>query len=316
MKKRIAVIGATGQQGGGLCRALADSEEFELRALSRNPNSEAAGALKSQGIEVVEADLDQPSSLDDAFEGVYGVFAVTNYWELNSAAREKLQAKNVADACRKANIEHVVWSTLEDTRDYIPATSSAMPMLEGEYRVPHLDCKSEANSYFEGLPATFLITSFFWDNMVNFGMSPKLDQDGIYRWYMPMGDAKLAGHAAQDIGNVVAAIFADPNRFLGRSIGIQAEALTLAEMASTVAKVFEVPVEYVALDADAYRSQPFDGAKEIGNNLQYFRDWNAEFLELRSSALMRELNPNCMNFENFVRSRADSIKAVMNAPHN
>jgi uncharacterized protein YbjT (DUF2867 family) len=313
MKTRIAVIGATGSQGGGLCRALlTQRDEFEVIAITRNAKGVKATALREQGAEVVEADLDDYPSLVTAFEGATGVFGVTNYWELHSAAREKAQAQNIAAACRAARVHHVVWSTLEDTRDYIPQSFDGMPFIDGDYRVPHLDGKNEANAYFSDLPTTYLITSFFWDNLINFGLAPSLDKDGVYRWAMPFGHARLAAHAAQDIGPAVASIFAEPQRFIGETVGIQADALTLSEMAETLAAVLDVRVEYMPIEPDDFRALPFDGAEEMGNNFQYFRDWNESFLSLRSKSRMQSLNPRVMDFAQFVTTHADRIRSVMN----
>ena len=162
MKKTIAVVGATGSQGGGLCQALlAMPDAFEVRALTRNPESEKAKLLSAAGAHVVQADLDDLASLTVAFEGTDGVFGVTNYWEHQSLEREKAQAQNIALACQNSVVEHVVWSTLEDTRTFIPSDFDAMPMLDEVYRVPHLDGKSEADIFFKDLPTTYLITSFF-----------------------------------------------------------------------------------------------------------------------------------------------------------
>src|SRR5678815_208263 len=167
MAKIIAVVGATGVQGGGLARAiLADpSGGFSVRAITRDPNKDAAKALAAKGAEVVSANLDDVESLKKAFAGVHGVFGVTNFWEHFSAEKEKAQAKNIADAARAAGVKHVIWSTLEDTRQFMSPDDKRMPMLQGKYRVPHFDAKAEADEYFKGLPVTYLVTSFYWDNL-------------------------------------------------------------------------------------------------------------------------------------------------------
>ena len=118
MAKVIAVLGATGGQGGGLCRAiLADpGGGFSCRAVTRDPIKDKAKALATAGAEVVAADLDDVESLKKAFAGVDGVFGVTNFWEHFSGEKEKAQAKNIADAAKAAGVKHVIWSTLEDTR--------------------------------------------------------------------------------------------------------------------------------------------------------------------------------------------------------
>src|SRR4029078_711435 len=166
-KKIIAVVGATGTQGGGLSRAiLADANGgFALRAITRDPNKDNAKALAAKGGEVVQANLDDVESLKKAFAGAYGVFGVTNFWEHFSGEKEKAQAKNIADAAKAAGVKHVIWSTLEDTRKLMDPDDKRMAMLQEKYRVPHFDAKAEANEYFNGLPSTLLVTSFYWDNL-------------------------------------------------------------------------------------------------------------------------------------------------------
>ena len=157
MAKIIAVVGATGSQGGGLVRAiLADpSGGFTARAITRDPSKDKAKALAAAGAEVVSADLDNVESLKKAFAGAHGVFAVTNFWEHFSGEKEIAQAKNIAEAAKAAGVKHVIWSTLEDTRKLMAADDTRMPMLQGKYRVPHFDAKAEADAAFAGLPVTY-----------------------------------------------------------------------------------------------------------------------------------------------------------------
>ena len=147
-KKIIAVLGSTGSQGGGLCRAiLADKAgEFSCRAITRDTNKDKAKALASGGAQVVKADLDDVESLKKAFAGAYGVYAVTNFWEHFSGEKEIAQAKNIAAAAKAAGVKHVVWSTLEDIRKFMKPDDKRMPMLQEKYRVPHFDAKAEANA--------------------------------------------------------------------------------------------------------------------------------------------------------------------------
>ena len=174
-KKIIAVLGSTGSQGGGLCRAiLADSAGgFACRAVTRDTSKDKAKALAVAGAQVVKADLDDVESLKKAFAGAYGVYAVTNFWEHFSGEKEKAQAKNIADAAKAAGVKHVIWSTLEDIRKFMKPDDKRMPMLQQKYRVPHFDAKAEANAFFAGVPTTFLVTSFYWDNLYMFGLAPK-----------------------------------------------------------------------------------------------------------------------------------------------
>src|SRR3954469_11689914 len=202
-KKIIAVVGATGAQGGGLVRAiLADkSGGFAARALTRHPDSDKAKALAQAGAEVVAADLDDEKSVERAFAGAYGAFCLTNFWEHFSVEKELAQANNMARAAKTAGVQHVIWSTLEDTRKWVPLSDDRMPTLQGKYKVPHFDAKGEADARFRdrGVPTTFLLTSFYWDNLVFFGMNPKPDANGTLAFTLPMDRAKLAGIAASDI---------------------------------------------------------------------------------------------------------------------
>src|SRR3954447_21425098 len=210
-KKIIAVVGATGAQGGGLARAiLADRNGgFAVRAITRKPESEKAQALKNAGAELVTADADDPSSIRRAFTGAYGAFCLTNFWEHFSPERELSQARNLAQAAKAAGVQHVIWSTLEDTRNQVPLEDARMPTLMGHYKVPHFDAKGEADAFFReaGVPTTFLLTSFYWDNLIHFGMEPKPGADGVLEFVLPMDDAKLPGIAAEDIGRCAYGIF-------------------------------------------------------------------------------------------------------------
>ena len=138
-KKIIAVVGATGAQGGGVVRAiLADPNgPFTARAITRDPNSDKARELAALGAEVVAADIDDVESLRRAFDGAYGAFCVTFFWAHFSAEKELEEARNMATAARDAGVKHVIWSTLEDTRKLVPLSDDRMPTLHGKYKVPH-----------------------------------------------------------------------------------------------------------------------------------------------------------------------------------
>jgi hypothetical protein len=137
-KKIIAVVGATGQQGGGLARAILDDPggEFAVRAVTRKPGSEPAKALAARGAEIVTADLDDEASVLKALEGAHGAFFVTAFWEYVSVERERAHARAMANAAKAAGVKHVVWSTLPDTRAYIPLDDDRVPTLEGRYHCP------------------------------------------------------------------------------------------------------------------------------------------------------------------------------------
>lgn len=313
--KIIAVVGSTGAQGGSLVEAILRDPNggFAARAITRDPTKDKARAIAAKGGEVVQADLDDVESLKKAFAGAYGVYAVTNFWEHFSGEKEKAQAKNVADAARAAGVSHVIWSTLEDTRNLMNADDKRMPMLQDKYRVPHFDAKAEANAYFKGLPTTFLVTSFYWDNLYSFGLAPKKGADGKYEWTFPMGDRKLAGMAVEDIGKSAYAIFKAGQQYVGKTVGIVSQHLTLTEMGEKISKGMGVgPIRYNAVDADVYRSFGFPGADEMGNMFQVYRDFEKQVTGARSADVARQLNPELQSFDQFIAKNKSKIEAAMN----
>jgi uncharacterized protein YbjT (DUF2867 family) len=300
-KKTIAVLGATGAQGGGLVRAILNDSgsNFKVRAITRNANSEKALALAKLGAEVVSADLDDLESLKKAFGGAYGLYAVTNFWEHFSADKEISQIKNIAQAAKAAGIEHVVWSTLEDTRKWVPLDDNSMPTLAGKYKVPHFDGKGEGDHFFTdyGVPTTFLLTSFYWDNLIYFGMAPKKGEDGKYYFTIPTDNKKLPGIAAEDIGKCAYGIFKGGSEYIGKTVGISGEHLTGAKMAETLSTVLGVEIVFNSVPFDVYRSFGFPGADDIGNMFQFKHDFEEYFCGIRNLDESRKLNPALQNFE-------------------
>jgi uncharacterized protein YbjT (DUF2867 family) len=299
-KKIIAVVGATGAQGGGLARAiLADrSSQFAVRALTRNVEGGKARELAAAGAEVVAADIDDAGSVERAFAGAYGAFCLTNFWEHFSADREIAQAEAMARSARAAGVQHLVWSTLEDTRKWVPLESDRMPTLHGKYKVPHFDGKGEADQKFRdaGVPTTWLLTSFYWDNLIHFGSGPQRGPDGTLALTFPMGDRKLPGIAAEDIGKCAYGIFRRGKEFVGRTVGIAGEHLTGAEMAAALSDALGEPVRYNDVPPEVYRSFGFPGADDLGNMFQFKRDFNDYYTGARSVEFSRSLNPELLGF--------------------
>ena len=309
-KKIIAVVGATGSQGGGLARAiLADPNGgFAVRAITRDKNKDNAKALASQGAEVVSANLDDVESLKKAFAGAHGVYAVTNFWEHFSGEKEKAQAKNIAEAAKAAGVKHVIWSTLEDTRKLMDPSDKRMPMLQEKYRVPHFDAKAEADAYFAGLPVTYLVTSFYWDNLYMFGLAPKKDDTGVYSWTFPMANSKLAGIAVEDIGKVAYGIFKAGSQYIGKTVGITGENLTIDEMGEKLSKGLGIgPVKYNAVEANTYRSFGFPGADEMGNMFQVYCEFEKQVCGARSADVARQLNPQLQTFDQWLAKNKSRI---------
>jgi uncharacterized protein YbjT (DUF2867 family) len=310
-KKIIAVIGATGAQGGGLVHAiLADkSGEFAVRAITRNPESEKAKALGKLGAEVVAADIDDVESLKKAFAGAYGVYCVTFYWDHFSPEKEREEARNMAQAAKAVGVKHVIWSTLEDTRKWVPLDDDRMPTLQEKYKVPHLDGKGEANQEFidADVPTTFLLTSFYWDNFINLGMGPKSNGDGSMALTLPMGDKKLPGIASEDIGKCALGIFKKGSEYIGKTVGISGDQLTGEQMAAAFSKALGQKVSYNAVEPDVYRSFDFPGADDIGNMFQFKRDFEDYYCGARSLERSRALNPELLSFSDWLAKYKDRI---------
>jgi uncharacterized protein YbjT (DUF2867 family) len=307
----IAVVGSTGAQGGGLVRAiLADTAGgFAARAITRDANSDKARALASAGAEVVAANMDDEASLARALAGAHGAYFVTNFWEHFSPEREIAQAGNLARAAKTAGVRHVIWSTLEDSRKWIPLSDDRMPTLMGHYKVPHFDAKGEADAIFRdaGLPTTFLLTSFYWENFIYFGMGPKRGPDGRLAITLPMGDRRLPGIGAEDIGRCAYGVFRRGNEYVGRTVGIAGEHLTGAQMAAGLTKALGQEIRYNEVSPAAFRAFGFPGAEDLGNMFQFNRDFADDFCRARSVDESRRLNPALQTFEAWLRDNAPRI---------
>jgi uncharacterized protein YbjT (DUF2867 family) len=310
-RKLIAVLGATGAQGGGLARAILRDPAggFTVRVLTRNPSSDKAKALAALGAEIVDADADDERSLERAFNGAYGAFCVTFFWDHFQPKKELAQAQAMARAAKAAGLQHVIWSTLEDTRQRVPLDDDRMPTLMGEYKVPHFDAKGEADEAFRqaGVPTTFLLTSFYWDNFIHFGSGPKPGPDGTLALTFPLGDAAMAGIAAEDIGKCAYGVFKAGKRYIGRTVGIAGGHLTGSEMAAAMTRAIGREVRYNAVTPAAYRGFGFPGAEDLGNMFQFYRDFSDDFRASRDPALARSLNPELQTFDQWLGANASRI---------
>ena len=163
-------------------------------------------------------------------------------------------------AAKHTGLQHVIWSTLEDTRQWMPLSDDRMPTLMGKYRVPHFDAKGEANQVFTDLnvPTTFLLTSFYWENLIYFGMGPKRGSDGKLAITLPMGNKKLPGIAAEDIGKCAYGIFKKGHELIGKTVGNAGEHLTGAQMAAALTRALGQEVRYNDVPPEVDRSFDFE----------------------------------------------------------
>jgi uncharacterized protein YbjT (DUF2867 family) len=234
---------------------------------------------------------------------------VTNFWEHFSPERELTQATNMAEAARDAGLEHVIWSTMEDTRRWMSLDDDRMPTLMGKYKVPHCDAKGESNQAFldRKVPTTFMVTSFYWDNFIYLGMQPKRGSDGVLSITLPMGDKKLPGIAVEDIGRCAYGIFQRGREYLGRTLGVSGEHLTGDEMAAALSDALGEVVRYNAVTPEAYRHFGFPGAEDLGNMFQFKRDFNEDYRRARNIDEARALNPDLQSFTQWLSRNKEKI---------
>lgn len=310
-KKIIAVFGATGAQGGSLARAILNDKDsaFAVRAITRDPASDKAKELAAMGAEVVQADIDDRPSLQKALEGAYGAYFVTFFWAHFSPEKELEEAKAMAEAAKQAGLRHAIWSTLEDTRTFVPLDDDRMPTLHGKYKVPHFDAKGEADHFFTdlGVPTTFLRASFYWDNFIYFGSGPKKGPDGKLYLTFPLDDKKMAGIAAEDIGKCAYGIFKKGEEMIGKTVGVAGEHLTGQEMAQKLSKVMGQEVVFNNVSPETFRGFGFPGADDLGNMFQFYRDFEEDCNRVRDVGFSKELNPELKSFDEWLAENGKRI---------
>jgi uncharacterized protein YbjT (DUF2867 family) len=310
-KKLIAILGATGAQGGGLAKAILSDKnsEFSVRVLTRDAQSDKAKALAAMGAEIIEGDIDSDESLRKLLEGAYGAFFVTFFWAHFSAEKETAEAKRLAHAAKEAGVQHVIWSTLEDTRKYVPLNDDSMPTLHGKYKVPHFDGKGEGDQFFieAGVPTTFLRASFYWDNFVYFGSGPKKGPDGKLYLTLPLDDKKMAGIASEDIGKSAYGIFKAGKEMIGKTVGVAGEHLTGKEMATAMSKAIGQEVIFNNVSPETFRSFGFPGADDLGNMFQFYRDFDEVCNSVRDVNNSKKLNPELKSFDQWLEANAAKI---------
>jgi hypothetical protein len=215
----------------------------------------------------------------------------------------------MARAAKETGLRHVVWSTLEDTREYVPLDDDRMPTLKERYKVPHFDAKGEADAFFRDndVPTTYFSASFYWDNLIHFGMEPQRGEDGVLRFVLPMDDAKMPGIAAEDIGRCAYGVFQAGEEKIGERVGVAGEHLSGAEMAEALGDALGEKVEHAAVSPDTYRSFDFPGADDLGNMFQFYRDFEDEFRALRPVEEARRLNPRLKTFREWLDENAEKL---------
>ena len=215
----------------------------------------------------------------------------------------------MARAARRAGLAHVVWSTLEDTRKTVPLDDPRLPTLQGKYKVPHFDAKGEADAVFaaEGVPTSYLLAAFYWDNFIHFGAGPRPSGDGSLVLALPLGGQKLPGIAAEDIGACAYGVFRRGKPAIGERFGIAGEILTGEEMAAKLGQALGRTVTFQDVPFDVYRGLGFPGADDMGNMFEYQAMLGEAFLRARDPRLSRALNPAIQDFDAWLAGNASRI---------
>jgi uncharacterized protein YbjT (DUF2867 family) len=282
-RRPIAVVGATGLQGGATARALLDAGA-PVRALARRTDSDAARALTELGADLVAADLDDPEGLRAAFTGVDGVFAMTTPGHDQRTDLEVTHGHAIADAAAAASVPHVVYSSIGGA--------------ERHTGIPHFDSKRDVEEYLiaRGLSTTFVRPVFFMDNFAQF-ITPTME-DGTLMVRIPLPPGiPLQMITAEDVGAVAAAAALDPDRVPGGSIEIAGDELTGEQIAEAYQHRYDVPARYEPLPIEVLGGDADQRA--MFEWLAHLPAWQADF------AATRALAPRTKTFEQWLVTRLD-----------
>lgn len=294
----ILVIGATGAQGGSVARHLLADGSFTVRAMTRNPDSSAAQALREAGAEIVRGDLADPASIRQALVGCNGVFGVTNFWE--HFAAEEQHGRNLIDAIAEAKVSCFVFSTLPNVHK----------VTGGKLEVPHFDIKGRLEEYARSrnLSAVYLHVAFYYENFIHF-FPPQKQDDGSYTFGFPQGDTPLAGVSVEDVGGIARLVFKNPAAYRNQIVGVVGDDLPPAEYARMLSEQTGKTVHYQHVPRETFAALGFPGAEDLANMFEY----NRTYIPSRKNDLerCRELYPDMQSFEAWARTHRDALLEVM-----
>ncbi len=264
--KIILVTGATGNQGGAVIKNLFAQNKFSVRALVRNETSDKAKALESSGAELAEGDFDNAASLEKASQNVHGVFAMQDF--KNGADTEIAQGKALVDAARKSGVEHFVYSSVGSA--------------ERNTGIPHFESKYKVEEYIRqiGLPYTILRPVFF---MYNYNGMRQMIENGTL--YMPLSAGKkLQQLSEDDYGKMMADVFADMDKFLGKEIEVASVDITMKEVAESFSSVLDKQISYQQIPFEDFQKQ---AGEEITTMFRWFENvgYNANLKSLEKTFL-------------------------------
>ncbi|XP_070531980.1 nmrA-like family domain-containing protein 1 [Ptychodera flava] len=299
MSKVIVVFGATGAQGGSVARALLCDPQYKVRAVTRDPNSPAAGALAAQGAEVVCAEYGNKESLARALEGAYGCFVVTKsqFGVPNFEEIEVKQGENIADVCAVLRVQHVVFSLKPHVRKVIGIVSR------------HCDAKARIEDYMNelNLPLTSVIVPFTFENFLG-TFKPRTVDFQRTRLEIPMGEIPLDAMSVDQLGDCVKTIFNNPSVYISKTLALSADKLTIREYAATLSR-YSRP--YIVRDAqlttDDFRRIEREAAEDYGNMFEFFQRVD----QRHNMRVTKALNPQIKTFDEWVRENVARIQSAL-----
>lgn len=297
-RKTILVFGATGAQGGSVARSLLARGRFAVRAITRNPDSPAAQQLRELGAEIVKGDLDDPASLYAALLGCDAAFGVTNFWE--HFEKEGPQGRNLVNAVAASRVEHFVFSTL--------------PPIEketgGALRSPHFDLKAEHEELARslGIPATFVHVPFYYENFLYF-FPPRPSADGGFTFGFPQGNTPLAAISVQDVGSIVAPLFEERERWIGKVLKLAGDEIQAKEYAAIMSRVTGQQIRYTHVPREVFAALGFPGAEDLADMFEYYRLHIPS--RLRDIESCRTLAPELQSFETWAERNAAALRGIL-----
>lgn len=297
-RKTILVFGATGAQGGSVARNLLERGKFNVRAFTRKTSSPAAQALRERGAEIVQGDLDDPSSISAALAGCYGVFGVTNFWE--HFAKEAEQGRTMIKAIAGAKVHHLVYSSL-------PPIEKA---TGGKLRSPHFDIKAEHESYARqlGIPSTFIHVPFYYENFLSF-FPPRPAGDGTFQFGFPLGDTPLAAMSVDDVGSIVAAIFEKPETYIGKVLSLAGDELPASAYAAAMSRATGKKIRYAHVPRETFAALGFPGAEDLADMFEFYRVHIPS--RARDLETCRAMAPGIADFQTWMGRNADALRAKL-----
>jgi uncharacterized protein YbjT (DUF2867 family) len=264
-KQVVAVLGGTGQQGGGVVDALLGAGEFAVRVASRDPASDASRALAARGVEVVRADLLDPRSLREAFRGAHGAFVVTSFWDPAQRSGETEIGMAAVEAARAAGVEHLIWSTLPDSEK----------LTDGRLKVAHFTGKARVDAAVKSAGFgrhSFVMAAMYFQNFITM-MAPAPLPNGGRGWVVPIDPAARVVHAVDvtEVGRAVAAAFAAGDKLPdGSYLGVCGGVYSFNDFVATL-NAQGHKLEVLQVPPDAYDGL-FPGAYEIREMFEYFAE--------------------------------------------